>query len=81
MDNFELTQLGSIVLAVLPHTSASNSITFSLCGSDGPTDELVCWLGPGLEVALALLAIDELCELPQKSTLLGPYWTWDGVNE
>ena len=36
---------------------------------------------PGLGVALALPDIDELCELPPKSTLLGPYWTWDGVNE
>ena len=72
MDNFELTLLGSIVLAVLllniffmaQHTSASNSITFLLCGSDEPTDELVCWLEPGLGVALALPDIDELCELP-----------------
>ena len=72
------------------HTSASNGITFLLCGSDEPTpeqdlaDKLVCWLEPGLGVALALLDIDELCELPLKSTLfrlLGPYWTWDGVNE
>ena len=69
------------------HTSASNGITFLLCGSDEPTpeqglaDKLVCWLEPGLGVALALLDIDELCELPQKSTLLGPYWTWDGVNK
>ena len=70
------------------HTSASKSITFSLRGSDEPTpeqglaDQLVCYsVEPGLGVALALPDIDELCELPPKSTLLGPYWTWDGVNE
>ena len=70
------------------HTSASKSVTFLLPGSDEPTpeqglaDQLVCCsVEPGLGVALALPDIDELCELPSKSTLLGPYWTWDGVNE
>ena len=70
------------------YTSASNSITFLLRGSDEPTpeqglaDQLVCCsVEPRLGVALALPDIDELCELPPKSTLLGPYWTWDGVNE
>ena len=64
------------------HTSASNSITFLLCGSDeltpeqGLADELVCWLEPGLGVALAQLDIDELCEPPKNLR----YWAHTGLG-
>ena len=72
----------SVQRSIRKVSCSSVHLTFRPASSKsvGDSEELV-WLEPGLGVALALPDIDELCELPQKSTLLGPYWTWDGVNE
>jgi len=79
--------LGTLQLVIVLCTEVNEEIFFFPCPFivhlstrfiqiGGGSDELV-WLEPRLRLGavLSLPDIDELCELPQKSTLLGPYWT------